>query len=250
MPFTEQNVSDFIELSNGLSWQERLKWVTQQGGRIAFSTSFGLEDQMITDIIGKSRLPIELFTLDTGRLFEETYALYQQTADRYDLTIKSYYPDPLALEKYVSQNGINGFYESLENRKACCFIRKVEPLQRALEGVDIWITGLRREQSDNRSDLAVAEWDPQHRLIKFQPLIDLTLEEVEHYVVEQNVPYNPLHDQGFPSIGCAPCTRAVEPGEHPRAGRWWWEQDNQQECGLHVVDGKLVPIKSKDMHAH
>lgn len=252
MPYIEQDVKAFIEQAGALNWRERLQWVAQQHAAASFSTSFGVEDQLLTDAIATDTLPIAFFTLDTGRLFEETYALYQQTVDRYGIAIRPYYPDLLALEKYVTQHGINGFYESVENRKACCFIRKVEPLQRALSGVDIWVSGLRREQSDNRSNLEVAEWDAQHQLIKFYPLVDVTLDEVEQYIAEHHVPYNSLHNQGYPSIGCAPCTRAIEPGEHPRSGRWWWEQGSAQECGLHVVNGKLVPIKSDKggIHAH
>ncbi|MGB1539992.1 MAG: phosphoadenylyl-sulfate reductase, partial [Rickettsiales bacterium] len=184
----------------------------------------------------------------TGRLFEETYTLLQQTVDSYGVPIRAYYPDPLALETFVNEQGINGFYNSVENRKACCFIRKVEPLARALDGVDIWISGLRREHSDHRQDLPVAEWDAANNLIKFYPLIDVSEEAVKSYIATHNIPYNPLHDQGFPSIGCAPCTRAIGVGEHPRAGRWWWEQ-GEQECGLHVKDGKLVRKPARDDYA-
>ncbi len=143
----------------------------------------------------------------------------------------------------VNRQGINGFYESVEKRKACCFVRKVEPLNRALEGVDIWISGLRREHSDNRSDLPVVEYDAGRDIIKVYPLVDISEADVKAYIQNHAIPYNPLHDQGFPSIGCAPCTRAVAPGEHARSGRWWWEQENEQECGLHIKDGKLVRTK-------
>ena len=201
-------------------------------GEIVFSSSLGQEDQVITDAIGKNKIAVEIFTLDTGRLFYEAYDLIERTNARYKLNLKVYFPDPAEVESFVAQKGINGFYESVENRKECCYIRKVKPLNRALQGAKVWITGLRAEQSDNRKDMPVIEWDEQKQLYKFNPLINWSYEEMINYIKKFNVPYNPLHDKGFISIGCAPCTRAIVPGEDARAGRWSWET-SQKECGLH-----------------
>ncbi|MCI5049929.1 MAG: phosphoadenylyl-sulfate reductase [Rickettsiales bacterium] len=240
MPFTKDNVAEIIAELEARDWQERLSWLSEQEGNVSFSSSLGLEDQVITDVIANDYLSIRIFTLDTGRLFEETYALLDETMERYKVSIETYHPDPDALAKYVQADGINGFYKSVESRKACCFVRKVEPLTRALKDVNCWVSGLRREHSDHRSDLPIAEWDDAHQLVKCYPLIDVELEEIEAYIVQHKVPYNALHDQGFPSIGCAPCTRAIQPGEPLRAGRWWWEDESAQECGLHMVNGRLV----------
>lgn len=201
-------------------------------GRVAFSSSLGQEDQVITDAIFRNNIPIRIFTIDTGRLFNETYELIEKTNARYRKRIEIYFPDHELVEDYVRDKGINGFYESPANRKECCHIRKVEPLNRALEGVKVWITGLRAEQSDNRKDMSMIEWSDEKQLYKFNPLINWKYSDVINYLKDHNVPYNPLHDQGFISIGCAPCTRAILPGEDPRAGRWWWET-SQKECGLH-----------------
>lgn len=206
--------------------------VGQFPGGVVFSTSFGQEDQVIADVIWRHGLPVRVFTLDTGRLFQETYELMDLTKARYQKDFEVYFPDYRAVEDYVEKNGFNGFYDSVENRKLCCHIRKVEPLNRALQGAKVWITGLRADQSDNRSHLPVLEWDEQRQLYKLNPLIAWNYEEVMDYLQEHHVPYNRLHDQGFISIGCAPCTRAIQPGEHPRAGRWWWE-NSKKECGLH-----------------
>lgn len=235
-----EQVDGIIAATEGLPWQERLKWIAANYDQVTFSTSLGLEDQLITHEIATSSLPISLFTLDTGRLFEETYALLQFTEDHYGIKIKAYHPEAAAVEHYMAQHGVNGFYQSVENRKACCHIRKVEPMQRALKGQNIWISGLRREHSDNRAEMPIAQWSEGAQVIKFFPLIDVSIEEIQSTIALSQVPYNPLHDQGFPSIGCAPCTRAITAGEHSRAGRWWWEADSTQECGLHMVDGKLV----------
>jgi len=201
-------------------------------GKVVFSTSLGQEDQVITEIISKHHLDVQVFTLDTGRLFYETYDLLAKTIVKYRLDIKTYYPDTHAVQDFVRTKGINGFYESPENRKSCCYVRKVEPLKRALKGNSIWITGLRAEQSANRSGMRKLEWDEGNQILKFNPLLNWTLDEVLDYIDQFKIPYNPLHDKGFVSIGCAPCTRAIEPGEDPRAGRWWWES-SQKECGLH-----------------
>ena len=202
-------------------------------GEILFSTSLGQEDQVITDIILKNKIPVEIFTLDTGRLFYETYELIERTNARYKTNLKIYFPDSTDVETFVSEKGVNSFYESVENRKLCCYIRKVKPLNRALKNAKVWVTGLRAEQSENRKDMPIISWDEEKQLYKFNPLINWSFDEVLNYIKENNVPYNPLHDKGFISIGCAPCTRAVEPGEDPRAGRWWWET-SQKECGLHT----------------
>ena len=201
-------------------------------GKVVFSSSLGQEDQVITDAIFKNNIDVTIFTLDTGRLFNETYELLDRTTARYKKDIKIYFPESADVEEFVTTKGINSFYESVENRKSCCFIRKVKPLNRALEGAKVWITGLRAEQSENRHDMPMIEWSEEKQLYKFNPLIRWTYQDMINYIEKFNVPYNRLHDKGFISIGCAPCTRAVEPGEDARAGRWWWES-SQKECGLH-----------------
>jgi len=211
--------------------------LSRHKGKIVFSTSFGQEDQVITDIIFKNNLAVEVFTLDTGRLFNETYETFDKTIKRYKKEIKTYFPEKKNVEELVSEKGPFSFYDSVENRKECCFIRKVEPLQRALKGKEIWITGLRSGQSAGRENLPLFQWDETYNLVKYNPLTDWTLEQVVEYLQENNVPYNPLHDKGFVSIGCAPCTRAIQPGEDIRAGRWWWE-DSKKECGLHETEKK------------
>ena len=202
-------------------------------GQIVFSTSFGWEDQVITHMIFTNDLPIKVFTLETGRLFPETYYVWNRTMEMYEKPIYAYYPNHELLEKMVNAKGPSSFYESVENRKECCGIRKVEPLKRALTGNKCWVTGIRAEQSVNRHDMHNLEWDEQNNLIKFHPIYDWTLDQVKEYIRIHNVPYNTLHDRGFPSIGCQPCTRAVQPGEDFRAGRWWWEDQSKKECGLH-----------------
>jgi len=209
-----------------------------------FASSLAAEDMVLTDLILKADLPIAIFSLETGRLHAETLAMIDRVKDTYDYDIALFRPDPLAVERYVTQNGLNAFYESVDMRKECCRIRKVEPLGRALAGKRAWITGQRRAQSATRAELAVQEDDLSHAMQKFNPLTDWSEENVWDYLRSNNVPYNALHDRGFPSIGCEPCTRAVQPGEDVRAGRWWWENPESKECGLHVVDGKLIRIKS------
>ena len=207
-------------------------------GKVIFSSSMGQEDQVITDAIFKNKIPIKIFTLDTGRLFNETYELLERTMARYKQTIHVFFPDATDVENFVNTKGLNSFYESVENRKECCNIRKVKPLNRALQGAKVWITGLRSEQSENRKDIPMIEWSEEKQLFKFNPLINWHYDQVLSYLKEFNVPYNYLHDKGFISIGCAPCTRAIEPGEDARAGRWWWET-SQKECGLHVSEEKV-----------
>ena len=203
-------------------------------GTVVFSTSLGQEDQVLTDIIFKNNLPVKIFTIDTGRLFNETYELLDRTTARYKKPVHVYFPEAHDVEQFVTSKGINSFYESVDNRKECCFVRKVKPLNRALEGAKVWITGLRAEQSANRHDMPMIEWSADKQLYKFNPLIHWTYDQMMEYIGKNNVPYNSLHDKGFVSIGCAPCTRAIEPGEDARAGRWWWET-SQKECGLHQV---------------
>jgi phosphoadenosine phosphosulfate reductase len=200
--------------------------------KVVFSTSLGQEDQVITQMIAANELDVNIFTLDTGRLFYETYDLLSRTIAKYKVDIKTYYPNTESVESFVQAKGINGFYDAVENRKSCCYVRKVEPLKRALNGNSIWITGLRAEQSANRGGMEMLEWDEGNQIIKFNPLLHWTMEEMLAYIAQYNIPYNPLHDKGFVSIGCAPCTRAISPGEDPRAGRWWWEASHK-ECGLH-----------------
>ncbi|MBB6502573.1 phosphoadenylyl-sulfate reductase [Pedobacter cryoconitis] len=204
-------------------------------GQITFSTSFGWEDQVITDLIFANDLPVKVFTLETGRLFPETYYVWNRTLENYQKPIHAYHPDAAALEELISAKGPNSFYESVENRKECCYIRKIVPLKRALKGNKCWVTGIRAEQSLNRTDMSNLEWDEENQLIKFHPIFYWSLEEVKAYIKKNNIVYNTLHDRGFPSIGCAPCTRAVQEGEDFRAGRWWWEDQSKKECGLHAT---------------
>ncbi len=202
-------------------------------GKLVFSTSFGIEDQVITDIIFKNDIPVKVITLDTGRLFEETYKVYARTLEKYNKPIQPYYPNNEKLEAFIAENGPNSFYSSVENRKMCCHIRKVEPLGRSLEGMECWITGLRASQSQNREGLEFFNWDAGFSLVKYNPLLHWSLDDCRNYVKENHVPYNVLHDKGYVSIGCSPCTRAIQPGEDFRAGRWWWENNSKKECGLH-----------------
>ncbi|WP_332861256.1 phosphoadenylyl-sulfate reductase [Janthinobacterium svalbardensis] len=209
-----------------------------------FASSLAAEDMVLTDMILKAKLPIGIFSLETGRLHQETLAVLDKVKARYDHDITLYRPQPEAVATYVEQNGLNAFYNSVEMRRECCRIRKVEPLGRALAGNKAWITGQRRAQSTTRAELHVQEDDPAHAMTKFNPLADWSEQDVWDYIRANDVPYNALHDQGYPSIGCEPCTRAVQPGEDVRAGRWWWENPDSKECGLHMVDGKLIRIKS------
>lgn len=207
----------------------------------AFASSFGAEDMVVLDLIARDGLAIGIFTLDTGRLPRETHELVAEVRRRYGLEIDVYAPWPGAVDAYIEQYGIDGFYDGVEQRKACCNVRKVEPLRRALAGKRGWITGLRREQADSRAALVESARDPTSGLWKFNPLADWSEADVWHYLRENRVPYNALHDRGYPSLGCEPCTRAVKPGEHPRAGRWWWEQQGaRKECGLHEIPVKIL----------
>ena len=209
-----------------------------------FASSLAAEDMVLTDMILKANLPIAIFSLETGRLHAETLAVLDQVKAVYGYEIALFRPQPEAVDAYVSQHGLNAFYDSVEMRRECCRVRKVEPLGRALAGKRAWVTGQRRAQSATRAELAVQEHDAAHGLEKFNPLADWSEAEVWEYLRANKVPYNALHERGYPSIGCEPCTRAVQPGEDVRAGRWWWENPESKECGLHLVDGKLIRIKS------
>ena len=220
-------------------------------GRIAsdfspavFASSLAAEDMVLTDMILRTGLPIRIFTLETGRLHAETLGMLDAIKEKYAYEVERFKPDPAAVDKYVQSHGLNAFYDSVELRKECCRIRKVDPLNRALDGNTAWVTGQRRSQSTTRAELDVQEVDAAHGMTKFNPLADWSEEDVWHYIRTHHVPYNPLHDRGYPSIGCEPCTRAIQPGEDVRAGRWWWENPESKECGLHVVDGKLVRINA------
>ena len=201
--------------------------------RIALASSLGAEDQVLTKMIAEINPTTEIFTLDTGRVFPETYELMAKTNEKYGIKLKVYFPDAGKVEEMVNEKGINLFYQSVENRKLCCAVRKVEPLKRAFKGLDVWICGLRKDQSVTRFFTKTVEWDESNGLIKINPLLNWTEKQVWTYIKENGVPYNELHDKGFPSIGCQPCTRAIEAGEDVRAGRWWWENPEQKECGLH-----------------
>lgn len=238
---TLKNVSDMNLII--AEWNQQLKDLTPEeifrffsiafDDKIALSSSLSIEDQVLTDMLIKGNHKIRIFTLDTGRLFPETYRLIDKTNQVYGINIEVFFPDHHQVEEMVKEGGINLFYDSIENRKRCCHIRKIEPLRRAFAPLEAWICGLRREQSVTRQNMQIVEWDEVNGLIKINPLIDWSEEQVWAYINEHHVPYNPLHDQGFPSIGCEPCTRAVRIGEHIRAGRWWWEDPEHKECGLH-----------------
>jgi len=223
---------------------QTLQRIAAEFSPAVFASSLAAEDMVLTDLILQHKLPIGIFSLETGRLHTETLAMLDKVKERYGYDIALFRPQQDAVDQYVTQNGLNAFYDSVEMRRECCRIRKVEPLGRALAGNKAWITGQRRAQAATRSSLAVHEDDPAHLMDKFNPLADWSEQDVWDYLRIHDVPVNALHAQGFPSIGCEPCTRAIEPGEDVRAGRWWWENPESKECGLHVVDGKLIRIKS------
>jgi phosphoadenosine phosphosulfate reductase len=221
-------------MSRAAEARELLERIAAAYSPAVLASSLGAEDMVLTDMIARGGLPIEVLTLDTGRLHAETRELLERTQQHYGIALRVIEPDPMAITDYVTRHGRNAFYGSKELRLRCCEIRKVEPLRRALAGKRAWITGLRRAQSSARGDARIADYDATHGLAKFNPLADWSDDEVWAYLRAHRVPYNPLHDRGYPSIGCEPCTRAVEPGEDPRAGRWWWEEQGKKECGLHV----------------
>lgn len=227
-------IKKILDSLSSLNETQSLRYFAEEfPNEVVFSTSFGMEDQVISDFILKNELPIKIFTLDTGRMFAETYSTWEKTNMQYRTAIEPYYPDAPSIENYVKTNGINAFYDSPELRKLCCHIRKVAPLKRALQGNKVWITGLRAEQSPNREQMPIVEWDEANQIIKFHPLLHWKTNEVLTYLRTNGIPYNPLHDKGFISIGCQPCTRAIKEGEDFRAGRWWWEDKSKKECGLH-----------------
>ena len=224
-----------------LSPLDRLKRLREAvSGRLVFTTSLGIEDQMITHLIFSNAIKIEVVTLDTGRLFPESYEVWRRTEETYGKRIHAKYPQAEALENLIEDQGIDGFYHAKEFRLNCCGVRKIEPLGRALDGAAAWVTGLRGDQSQNRLGMAFASYETQKKLIKANPLLDLSREKIAHFNDDHGVPINALHGKGFLSIGCAPCTRAIQPGEPERAGRWWWEDDTKRECGLHVPDRTTV----------
>ncbi|XDD55314.1 phosphoadenylyl-sulfate reductase [Leptospira sp. WS4.C2] len=238
------NLEVLTETYTSLSLEQGLRQLSlDYPKKVVFTTSFGLEDQAITHAILENKIDIRIATLDTGRLFQETYDVWQKTNMRYGAKIEAFYPNEKEIQGFVEQNGPNAFYDSLDLRKECCRIRKLVPLDTILKDTEVWVTGLRKDQSGFRTEMSIFETDTQRNLIKYQPLLLWSFEDTWRYIREHNVPYNLLHDKGFPSIGCAPCTRAIEPGEDFRAGRWWWEQESKKECGLHWVDGKLTPKK-------
>ena len=234
--WNETSIAEAAKRLESKSAEAALRWGLEKFyPKIGFASSFGAEDVVVIDLLAKINPKVTIFTLDTGRLPEETYEVMDRIRDRYGVTITSYFPEKEAVEKLEREKGFYSFRKSIENRKECCGIRKVEPLNRALSGLDAWITGLRREQAVTRAGLPRVELDTAHRnMVKINPIADWTTDQVWDYIRKNNVPYNKLHDMNYPSIGCAPCTRAVKPGEEIRAGRWWWELPEQKECGLHV----------------
>ena len=243
---TPLHAAPALDAIEGESVADRLaSAIDAVGGRIVLTTSFGMEAQLIAHHVFTEKLPVEIVTLDTGRLFPETHAVWQETEERYGARIRAVYPEAEALSDLVADQGVNGFYHSTDARLACCHVRKVEPLRRALGGASAWIVGLRADQSRQRASVRLADWEPQHGLIKIAPLFDWTRDEVAAECEALGVPVNALHAQGYPSIGCQPCTRAVRHGEDERAGRWSWEADQTKECGLHLdADGRLVRARA------
>ena len=234
-PITQEEVQQVLSMTQLSDVAQSLLALSDHyKSNAVFSTSFSLEDQVIAHLIFTQQLAIQVFTLDTGRLFEETYSTWSRTLEKYGQPIQAYYPDTVSIQNLVTAKGPNSFYESVENRKECCYIRKVEPLKRAIKGKEVWITGIRAEHSPNRHDMPQVEWDGENNIVKYHPLLHWTTAEVRKFIDDNNIPYNPLQDKGFVSIGCAPCTRAIKAGEDFRAGRWWWEDKNKKECGLHV----------------
>ncbi len=242
-----QKLSSLIE---NLSISQRINFIAENFANIIFTTSLGLEDQLISFFIAKeekNRKKIKIITLQTGRLFPQTLELIKTTKEQLNINIIEFAPNEKLLNDYIKQYGLNGFYESIKARKACCFVRKIEPLKRALKGADVWITGLRSGQSNIRSNIEFAIYDYEYDLIKFSPLADLTKGKMDEFIKNNNIPINPLHKKNYPSIGCEPCTRAIRNGESERAGRWWWENDDKKECGLHFTpkNSDIFPTDSK-----
>jgi phosphoadenosine phosphosulfate reductase len=230
----KERIKEYNERLKDASPEEILSWAASEfSDKLTFASSLGYEDQAITHMIATAKLNIPIFTLDTGRMFQETYSTMERTRERYGLNIEVFFPDYHEVEEMVTEHGPNLFYESIEFRKLCCRVRKTEPVKRALAGKAAWITGLRRTQSVTREELDVVMWDEENQLFKISPLAAWELQPLKDYISKFNIPYNPLHDKGFPSIGCLPCTRAVPEGGDVREGRWWWEDPDKKECGLH-----------------
>lgn len=230
----EAKIAELNERFKDATAEEVIDWFLEEyKGKIALSSSLSIEDQVLTHLIVEKDPTARIFTLDTGRLFPETYQLIDRTNLTYNIKIEVFFPDYHEVQRMVREEGINLFYNSIESRHRCCAIRKLEPLRRAFKGFDVWICGLRHQQSVTRKNMQLVEWDDMHGLIKVNPLINWTEQEVWDYIHQHHVPYNKLHDKGYPSIGCEPCTRAVKPGEDVRSGRWWWEDPDKRECGLH-----------------
>jgi phosphoadenosine phosphosulfate reductase len=229
------NITNYLNACTNKSATEIIQFFIQELGiqKIAFASSLGAEDQVITHLIAEINPQLKIFTLDTGRLFPETYSLIERSKEQYNINIAIYFPKAENVQQMVNTKGVNLFYDSIENRKECCHVRKIEPLTRAFKGLDAWICGLRREQAVTRTEIMPVEWDEQNKLIKINPLYNWTNEMVWDFIRKNHIPYNKLHDQGFASIGCQPCTRAIKQGEDIRSGRWWWENPEQKECGLH-----------------
>ncbi|RUA25205.1 MAG: phosphoadenylyl-sulfate reductase [Bacteroidetes bacterium] len=234
MIYRKEDIVDLNNRLDGKTAQEIIAFfVESMGEKITFGTSMGAEDQVVTQMLMELDKEVSIFTLDTARLFPETYELIDRTNKKYGIKIDVFFPDYKEVEQMVAENGINLFFDSVDNRHLCCQIRKLNPLKRALQGKEAWFTGLRRSQSVTRVDMQVVEWDENSGMLKVNPLIDWSEDDVWEYIEKQGIPFNPLHKKGYPSIGCQPCTRAIMEGEDVRAGRWWWENPDSRECGLH-----------------
>ncbi len=230
-----------------LSLKDRLSFIGAHFSNPTFTTSLGIEDQAISWAIANSTKSIKIVTLQTGRLFSESLELINKTKNHFNIDIAEYQPDVKELQDYIEQYSLNGFYDSKQARLACCYVRKISPLKRALKKADSWITGLRGEQSNNRSDILFAQFDNEHDLVKLNPLADISLDELKQIIADNKIPINPLHEKNYPSIGCEPCTRAIKQGEDERAGRWWWENDEKKECGLHFSENEQQIISEQQV---
>ncbi len=234
MKFAKENITELNKLLKGKTAIEIIAFFSDNlGDKITFGTSLGAEDQVVIQMLASIKSKVPVFTLDTGRLFPQTYDLIDSTVHKYGITIKPYFPVNTEVEEMVVKHGMNLFFKSIELRNTCCQTRKLRPLKRALEGREAWFTGLRRSQSVTRVDMQIVEWDKNSNMLKVNPLLEWSEDDIWNYIKENGIPYNPLHDNDYPSIGCQPCTRAIMPGEDVRAGRWWWENPDTKECGLH-----------------
>ncbi|HLP19416.1 MAG TPA: phosphoadenylyl-sulfate reductase [Chitinophagales bacterium] len=231
----KKRLEEINQAMQSMTVADGLRWLAEQfPGAVCYSTAFGLEGQVISHFIFKNKIPVKVFTIDTGRQFQETYNVWKATNEKYGVNIETYYPQTDRLQNMLQQKGPNSFYNSVEDRKECCYLRKLEPLNRALQGQKIWLSGVRATQSSNRAEKTQVEWDEKRGLIKVYPLFYWSAEEVKDMIRSESIPYNELSDKGFLSIGCAPCTRAVRTGDNERSGRWWWEGNTEKECGIHT----------------